>query len=144
MVEADVCCGFGGTFCVKYPDISNVMVGDKTRHVAATGADLLLAGDLGCLMNMAGKASREGRAFKARHVVEVLAGDLGDARDRRADMTLHTPTTPAFKANARTRDGEREPADCAAQRPRQLHPQARRRRARRCPSSTTCATGRGT
>ena len=76
MVENNVCCGFGGTFCVKYPDISNVMVGDKTRNIADTGADLVLAGDLGCLMNMAGKASREGRAFKARHVVEVLAGDL--------------------------------------------------------------------
>lgn len=77
MAEADVCCGFGGAFCVKYPEISNVMVGDKTRNIAATGADLVLAGDLGCLMNMAGKASREGRAFRARHVVEVLAGDLG-------------------------------------------------------------------
>lgn len=76
MVESDVCCGFGGTFCVKYPDISNAMVADKTRHAAETGAELLLAGDLGCLMNMAGKASREGRAFRARHVVEVLAGDL--------------------------------------------------------------------
>jgi L-lactate dehydrogenase complex protein LldE len=77
MAERDVCCGFGGTFCVKYPDISNVMVGDKTRHIAETGAELVLAGDLGCLMNMAGKASREGRAFRARHVVEVLAGELG-------------------------------------------------------------------
>jgi L-lactate dehydrogenase complex protein LldE len=76
MVERDVCCGFGGTFCVKYPDISNVMVGDKTRHAAETGAELVLAGDLGCLMNIAGKASREGRTFRARHVVEVLAGDL--------------------------------------------------------------------
>jgi L-lactate dehydrogenase complex protein LldE len=76
MVESDVCCGFGGTFCVKYPDISNVMVGDKTRNIAATGAELVLAGDLGCLMNMAGKASREGRSFRARHVVEVLAGDM--------------------------------------------------------------------
>jgi L-lactate dehydrogenase complex protein LldE len=76
MGEARICCGFGGTFCVKYPDISNVMVGDKTRNAAATGAELLLAGDLGCLMNMAGKASREGREFRARHVVEVLAGDL--------------------------------------------------------------------
>ena len=76
MVERDVCCGFGGTFCVKYPDISNVMAGDKTRNIAATGAELVLAGDLGCLMNMAGKASREGRSFRARHVVEVLAGDM--------------------------------------------------------------------
>jgi L-lactate dehydrogenase complex protein LldE len=76
MIEAEVCCGFGGTFCVKYPDISNVMAGDKTRHIAETEADLVLAGDLGCLMNMAGKARREGRAFRARHVVEVLAGAL--------------------------------------------------------------------
>ena len=77
MAESEVCCGFGGTFCVKYPEISDVMVGDKTRAIAETGADLVLAGDLGCLMNMAGKASREGRPFRARHVVEVLAGDLG-------------------------------------------------------------------
>lgn len=76
MKDTDVCCGFGGTFCVKYPDISNVMVGDKVRNIAATGADLVLAGDLGCLMNMAGKASRERQNFRARHVVEVLAGDM--------------------------------------------------------------------
>ncbi len=75
MVENDVCCGFGGTFCVKFPDVSNSMVSDKTRNIADTGADMVLAGDLGCLMNMAGKASREGRNFKARHVVEILAGD---------------------------------------------------------------------
>jgi L-lactate dehydrogenase complex protein LldE len=76
MAEREVCCGFGGTFCVKYPDISNVMVGDKVRNIAATGAELVLAGDLGCLMNMAGKASRERQRFRARHVVEVLAGDM--------------------------------------------------------------------
>jgi L-lactate dehydrogenase complex protein LldE len=74
MAEPEVCCGFGGTFCVKYPDISNRMVGEKVGDAAATGARLLLAGDLGCLMNMAGKASREGRSLSARHVVEVLAG----------------------------------------------------------------------
>jgi L-lactate dehydrogenase complex protein LldE len=74
MDEAEVCCGFGGTFCVKYPDISASMVADKVRHATDTGAELLLAGDLGCLMNMAGKASREGRGIEVRHVVEVLAG----------------------------------------------------------------------
>ncbi|MFQ5623825.1 MAG: (Fe-S)-binding protein [Paracoccaceae bacterium] len=74
MEEAEVCCGFGGSFCVKYPEISDVMVSDKTRNAAETGADLLLAGDLGCLLNIAGKARREGRSFKARHVVEVLSG----------------------------------------------------------------------
>jgi L-lactate dehydrogenase complex protein LldE len=75
MEDAEVCCGFGGTFCVKYPDISNVMVAKKTKKITATGADLLLAGDLGCLMNMAGKLKREGSPLKARHVAEILAGD---------------------------------------------------------------------
>ncbi len=74
MAEPEVCCGFGGTFCVKYPDISTRMVADKTRDIAATGADLLLAGDLGCLLNMAGRLAREGSAVKVRHVAEVLAG----------------------------------------------------------------------
>jgi len=74
MTDADVCCGFGGTFCVKYPDISNAIVAKKTECIAASGAETLLAGDLGCLMNMAGKLQREGRSIKARHVAEVLAG----------------------------------------------------------------------
>ncbi|MEO0994900.1 MAG: (Fe-S)-binding protein, partial [Pseudomonadota bacterium] len=75
MQDAEVCCGFGGTFCVKYPEISNKMVSNKATNISGTQADLLLAGDLGCLMNMAGKLSREGRPVSARHVVEVLAGD---------------------------------------------------------------------
>jgi L-lactate dehydrogenase complex protein LldE len=78
MRDADVCCGFGGTFCVKYPDISNALVAKKAANVAATGADLLLAGDLGCLMNMAGKLSRNGSPIAARHVAEVLAGVTDD------------------------------------------------------------------
>ena len=72
--EADVCCGFGGTFCVKYPDISNAIVEQKTAMIAATGAGTLLAGDLGCLMNMAGKLKRQGLRTESRHVAEVLAG----------------------------------------------------------------------
>jgi len=78
MRDSDVCCGFGGTFCVKYPAISNVMVEKKAENVAATGACTLLAGDLGCLMNMAGKLQRAGKAIAARHVVEVLAGMTDD------------------------------------------------------------------
>jgi L-lactate dehydrogenase complex protein LldE len=70
----NICCGFGGTFCVKYPDISTRMVSDKVADIAATGADTLLAGDLGCLLNMAGRMTREGRAIEVRHVAEVLAG----------------------------------------------------------------------
>ena len=77
MATPEVCCGFGGTFCVKYPEISNAMVGEKSADIAATGATTLLAGDLGCLMNMAGKLQREGSPVKVRHVAEVLAG-LGD------------------------------------------------------------------
>jgi L-lactate dehydrogenase complex protein LldE len=72
--DADSCCGFGGTFCVKYPEISNGIVAAKAEAIEATGAGTLLAGDLGCLMNMAGKLQREGRAVATRHVAEVLAG----------------------------------------------------------------------
>ncbi len=74
LARPEECCGFGGTFCVKYPDISGRMVADKVEDVLATGADTLLAGDLGCLMNMAGKLERMGKDVKVRHVAEVLAG----------------------------------------------------------------------
>ncbi len=86
MHDADVCCGFRGTFRVKYPDISNTIVTKKAEHIAATGADTLLAGDMGCLLNMAGKLKRDGSAIKVRHVAEVLAGmtdqlpPIGEAR----------------------------------------------------------------
>ncbi len=70
----DVCCGFGGTFCVKYPEISTRMAGDKTREVVESGADTLAAGDMGCLLNLAGKLTRDGDAIKVYHVAELLAG----------------------------------------------------------------------
>jgi len=72
--DSEVCCGFGGTFCVKYPAISNRMVEEKVKHIAAAGAGTLLAGDLGCLLNMAGKLKRQGVDVESRHVAEVLAG----------------------------------------------------------------------
>jgi L-lactate dehydrogenase complex protein LldE len=78
MSDADVCCGFGGTFCVKYPEISNAIVAKKVANVAASGAVTLLAGDLGCLMNMAGKLARAGSKVEVRHVAEVLAGALDE------------------------------------------------------------------
>ncbi|HLY56864.1 MAG TPA: (Fe-S)-binding protein [Stellaceae bacterium] len=77
--EPDSCCGFGGTFCVKYPDISNRMVADKVADIRATGAGTVLGGDLGCLMNIAGKLRRDGSAVAVRHVAEVLAGMTGEA-----------------------------------------------------------------
>ena len=72
--DAGACCGFGGAFSVKYPEISSAIAEQKTRDIAATDAETLLAGDLGCLMQLAGKLSREGRPMAVRHVAEVLAG----------------------------------------------------------------------
>ncbi len=74
MAEPEICCGFGGTFCVKYPDISVRMVSDKTADIVATGADTVLAGDLGCLLNIAGRLRRQGHPTQVRHIAEVLAG----------------------------------------------------------------------
>ncbi len=70
----DVCCGFGGTFCVKYAPISNAIVGEKAASVEGTGAELLLGGDIGCLMNTAGKLSRNGSKVRVMHAAEVIAG----------------------------------------------------------------------
>ena len=71
---AETCCGFGGMFCVKYPDISDKMVSDKQADIIKTGAEAVLAGDLGCLLNIAGKLHRRGARLEVRHVAEVLAG----------------------------------------------------------------------
>lgn len=79
LAGADVCCGFGGTFCMHFPDISAHIVGDKARAIRATGADMLLAADLGCLLNMAGTLAREGAAIRCLHPVELLAGMAAEA-----------------------------------------------------------------
>jgi L-lactate dehydrogenase complex protein LldE len=76
--DAESCCGFGGTFCVRYPEISDRLVTEKIGNVEKSGADLLLAGDLGCLLNMAGKLKRQGSPIKSRHIAEVLAGLLDE------------------------------------------------------------------
>ena len=72
LAEPEICCGFGGTFCVKYPEISGRMVTDKVRDIEATQADTVLSGDLGCLLNISGRLLREGVRVNARHVAEVL------------------------------------------------------------------------
>jgi L-lactate dehydrogenase complex protein LldE len=72
--EGESCCGFGGLFATKYGELSNAIVARKADDIRGTKADTLLAGDLGCLMNMAGKLQREGSPIKARHVAEILAG----------------------------------------------------------------------
>jgi L-lactate dehydrogenase complex protein LldE len=86
--DAEVCCGFGGTFAVKYPEISDRIVEKKAAAIKATGAPTLLAGDMGCLLSMAGKLRREGSQVRVRHVAEVLAGmadgpAIGEPGERR-------------------------------------------------------------
>jgi L-lactate dehydrogenase complex protein LldE len=76
MADNEICCGFGGTFSLKYPDISNAMVEKKTAAIGKAEPELLLAGDLGCLMNMAGKLKRQGSGVAVRHIAEVLAGEM--------------------------------------------------------------------
>ena len=66
------CCGFGGTFAVKMGDISSAMVEEKVEHIKATGADVLIGGDCGCLMNIGGRIEREGLPIKVKHLAEIL------------------------------------------------------------------------
>ncbi len=68
------CCGFGGAFCVKYPEISSQIANEKADNVEQTLAPTLLGGDLGCLMNIAGTLSRRGSKVRVMHVAEMLAG----------------------------------------------------------------------
>ena len=75
--EGESCCGFGGLFSIKFPEISGHMVDAKVNRVTATGADTLIGGDLGCLLNMAGRLKRRGSAIAVRHVAEVLAAATG-------------------------------------------------------------------
>jgi len=74
MRGTEECCGFGGTFCVKYPEISTKMVDDKIAHVVASGADTVAGGDLGCLLNIAGRIKRRGLPLRVIHTAELLAG----------------------------------------------------------------------
>lgn len=74
--DGESCCGFGGAFCVKYPEVSARIGTDKLDCAARTGARLVLAGDLGCLLHMAGLAARQNRGLEFRHAAEVLAGEM--------------------------------------------------------------------
>lgn len=69
---AETCCGFGGTFSVKYPHISEGMLADKVDNVLGTGADTLVSCDMSCLMNIEGALSRRDSEVKVRHLAQVL------------------------------------------------------------------------
>jgi L-lactate dehydrogenase complex protein LldE len=76
--QSEACCGFGGTFCAKMPEISGKMAGDKVDNIMATGAQVLTGGDLGCLLNIAGRARRQGQHIEVRHIAELLCNDLSN------------------------------------------------------------------
>ena len=78
MNNAEICCGFGGTFCVKYPEISTRLVDNKIAGIDQTNADIVLGGDLGCLMNIAGRLSRCNKQTRVFHFAEWLLGEEPD------------------------------------------------------------------
>lgn len=73
LAAAEQCCGFGGTFSVKNPDVSVAMGADKARHVVDTGAEYLITGDNACLMHIGGLLHRQNAGVKTIHLAEVLA-----------------------------------------------------------------------
>jgi L-lactate dehydrogenase complex protein LldE len=76
--ESDVCCGFGGFFSTKYPEISARMADDKIADAKANGANMIVGGDLGCLLHLSGRLSRKGEKIAVRHAAEVLANMAGE------------------------------------------------------------------
>lgn len=77
--ESEICCGFGGTFCVKFPEISGTILRRKIKNIVASDATTVVAGDLGCLLNISGGLTRARVACRGRHVAEVLASDAKTA-----------------------------------------------------------------
>jgi L-lactate dehydrogenase complex protein LldE len=78
LAECEQCCGFGGTFSIKFGDVSAAIADRKCENVAASGAGTLVLGDLGCMLNIEGRMRRRGDAStRVLHVAEVLAGDDG-------------------------------------------------------------------
>src|SRR6185436_20203278 len=74
--RADRCCGFGGTFSVRYPDVSTAMADDKLATARAAGADTIVSADPGCIMHIEGRASRTGAPVRVVHLASVLADAL--------------------------------------------------------------------
>ncbi len=78
MVECETCCGFGGTFALKFGEISTRLADNKCQHIADCGADAVVLGDLGCMLNIEGRLRRRGdMKTRVLHVAEVLAGEAG-------------------------------------------------------------------
>lgn len=72
---AEECCGFGGLFSIEMPEVSAAILDRKMASVEASGADVVVGGDVSCLMHIGGGLHRKGSAITVRHIAEVLAGD---------------------------------------------------------------------
>ncbi len=81
MPKSDACCGFGGLFSVKFPEVSTAILDDKLANIEQSGASTVVANDLGCLMHMRGAMRRSGSSVRTRHIVEVLADGLAEGGD---------------------------------------------------------------
>jgi L-lactate dehydrogenase complex protein LldE len=77
MARPEMCCGFGGTFALRLPDVATAMADDKVDQTEATGASVMVAGDAGCLMHLAGRMSRRGSDVQAMHLATFLARAAG-------------------------------------------------------------------
>lgn len=87
--DAESCCGFGGTFALKNPDVSTAMLADKMRNVLASGAEVCAAGDSSCLMHIGGGLSRLRAGVRTVHLAEILASDDSARRDGRMTRGDH-------------------------------------------------------
>lgn len=76
--KEDSCCGFGGAFSVQYPEISQAIVREKVEFIKEAGADVVVSGDMGCLMNIGGMIKRMGLDIKTMHIAQLLAGNFGN------------------------------------------------------------------
>ncbi len=97
MQDARACCGFGGTFAIKYGDISSAIVDEKIERIHASGAPCVVLGDLGCMLNIEGRLRRTGdTTTRVLHVAQVLAGDAvaATARPQAAPATEPAAPTP--------------------------------------------------
>ena len=119
--KCETCCGFGGTFSIKFGEISARLADNKCQNIANSGADAVVLGDLGCMLNIEGRLRRRGdTTTKVLHIAEVLAGEAGITHASRVDALQ----------GARPRQAERRGA--AAQPQEDSRPSSSRSAARRC------------
>jgi L-lactate dehydrogenase complex protein LldE len=110
MPEPETCCGFGGTFSVKYGDISSRMADNKCAQIEASGCDAIVAGDLGCLLNMEGRLRRRGdQRTRVLHIAEVLA----DRIEATTCASLHSGPRLSPEVEARAAGQQENPTRSA-------------------------------